>query len=74
MSYQIPADIQQMIDVQIASGRYATPDEVLRDAMQFLIGDLQADSAAIEKAIEEWKDGDEGMTVDEAFHWARQEQ
>jgi antitoxin ParD1/3/4 len=33
MNYSLPADIQQRIDAQIASGAFASKDEVLREAI-----------------------------------------
>lgn len=71
---QIPADVQQMIEIQIASGRYASADEVLRDAMTLLARDQATDIDVVERGIALWKSGvDEGMGVDEAFDRARDE-
>ncbi|MDA1056122.1 MAG: type II toxin-antitoxin system ParD family antitoxin [Planctomycetota bacterium] len=36
MPYQLPPDIQQSIQAQIASGEFASEDEVLREAMATL--------------------------------------
>ena len=36
MPYQFPPDIQQSIQAQLASGDFATEDEVLREAMATL--------------------------------------
>ncbi len=36
MPYQLPLDIQQSIQAQIASGEFASEDEVLREAMATL--------------------------------------
>ena len=36
MMYEIPADLEQLINVQMASGKYDSPEELLRDALQTL--------------------------------------
>jgi putative addiction module CopG family antidote len=36
MDYALPADIEQRIDAQLASGAFASKDEVLREAMEGL--------------------------------------
>jgi len=36
MMYEIPSDIEQLINAQIASGKYHSPAELLRDALQTL--------------------------------------
>ena len=40
-SVLISADVEQMIDARMASGRYASRDELLRDALQILAEDDQ---------------------------------
>jgi putative addiction module CopG family antidote len=37
MSLQLPIDLQQLVDHQLATGLYAKPDDVLRDALHLLI-------------------------------------
>lgn len=36
MMYEIPADVEQLMSVQMASGKYLSPDDLLRDALQTL--------------------------------------
>lgn len=36
MPYSFPTDVKQIIDAHLASGRYATEDDVLRDALRAL--------------------------------------
>ena len=36
MPYSFPADVKQIVDAHLASGRYSTEDEVLRDALRAL--------------------------------------
>jgi putative addiction module CopG family antidote len=52
MAYQFPPDIQQLVDFQMASGRYHSQDELLRDALQTLKDNEEA-IAAIKEGIED---------------------
>jgi len=36
MMYEIPSDIEQLMNAQMASGKYHSPDDLLRDALQTL--------------------------------------
>ncbi len=36
MSYQLPADVEQLVKQRIASGDYSSEDDVLRDALSAL--------------------------------------
>jgi putative addiction module CopG family antidote len=66
MTISVPADIQQFIDTRLATGSYATEDEVLRDAFRALQNEDE-EVLAIQRAIDEWQQGDDGVPVDEAF-------
>ncbi len=54
MSTSLPHDVQQLVDVQLATGKFATADAVLREAMQLLVDhqetreDLEASLADID--------------------------
>jgi Arc/MetJ-type ribon-helix-helix transcriptional regulator len=50
----------------MASGRYDSQDDVLREALKALKRD-DDDFAAVEEAIADWRAGDEGVPLDEAF-------
>ena len=56
MTYQLPPDIDQHIQSQIALGIYQTPTEVLNDALDIL-EQRNADLEAIHAAIEDEKVG-----------------
>ncbi|HET6882251.1 MAG TPA: type II toxin-antitoxin system ParD family antitoxin [Pirellulales bacterium] len=71
MSTQLPPDVQQHVTAWIASGKYASADDVLRDAMRAL-ADEQDDFDAIREAIAEVESGDPGMPVQQAFHELRE--
>ncbi|MGE3780311.1 MAG: type II toxin-antitoxin system ParD family antitoxin [Pirellulaceae bacterium] len=72
MHYAFPPDVRQLITQQLESGRYASEDDVLRDALRVL-QDVDNDTVSIQAAIDEWNAGDEGMALDEAFSWVREE-
>ncbi len=66
MMYPFPPDLQQLVADHLASGRYPSEDEVLREAMHAL-GRQEDDLLAVQEAIAQWKSGDEGFSVKEAF-------
>ena len=66
MGYQFPADIQERIGARMASGEYRTEDDLLRDAL-LALDDRQEDLAAVREAIDDWRAGDEGVPLDDAF-------
>lgn len=66
MPYQLSADIERLVEDRIATGAYSNPDEVLRAALDAL---QQSDVCLvkIQEAVDEWRAGDEGLPLDEAF-------
>jgi putative addiction module CopG family antidote len=70
MAYTFPPDIQELVGEQMASGQYRSEDEVLRDALRALSEEAE-DLAAVQAAVAEWKAGDEGLPLDEAFDTLR---
>jgi Arc/MetJ-type ribon-helix-helix transcriptional regulator len=56
MPYQFPPDIQHMVDVKMASGRYRSQDELLLEALQTL-GDHEQAVADILEGIEDERAG-----------------
>jgi predicted transcriptional regulator len=56
MTYQLPPDIDQRVQSQIALGIYQTPAEVLNDALDALV-QRNADLEAIRGGIEDEKAG-----------------
>jgi len=71
MSASVPPDLQRAIDARLATGKYATPDDVLRDAIRALDHEDE-EVAAIQEAIDDWQQGDEGLPLNEAFEEIRQ--
>ena len=72
MHYSFPPDVQQLVASQMASGRYIDEDEVLRDALRVL-QQVDHDAAAIQEAIDDWSNGDQGLPLDQAFEAIRTE-
>jgi Arc/MetJ-type ribon-helix-helix transcriptional regulator len=56
MTYQLPPDIDQRVQSQIALGFYQTPAEVLNDALN-LLDERNEDIASIQRGIEDEKAG-----------------
>jgi Arc/MetJ-type ribon-helix-helix transcriptional regulator len=56
MATELPLDLQQMVDNQLATGLYANPEEVLREAMQLLV----EQRSAIDDVMASAKDFDHG--------------
>ena len=70
MAYSFPLDVKQMIESRMASGKYATEDELLRDALAAL--DAEAtELEAIQAAIRDWRAGDTGVPLNEGFDQIR---
>ena len=71
MPYSFPSDVKKLVESHLASGRYSTEDDVLRDALRAL-SDEEEDIAAVQDAINEWRAGDEGLPLAEGFDQVRQ--
>jgi len=54
----------------MASGKYASEDELLRCAIGALVEEEQ-DLDAVRKALNEWRAGDPGVPLDDAFDAVR---
>ena len=70
MAYPFPPDLQQLVADRLASGRYRSEDDMLREAMHVLAAQ-EDDLFAVQEAIAAWKAGDEGIPVKEAFEIIR---
>jgi len=71
--YPFPSDVQQLVNAHLASGRYSTEDDVLRDALRALTEEEEG-LIAVREAIDEWRAGDEGIPLAEAFDRVRRGQ
>lgn len=66
MTYPFPPDLQQMVSARLAQGAYQSEDDVLRSALEAL-EEREEDLLAIQAAVDEWRAGDEGLALAEAF-------
>jgi Arc/MetJ-type ribon-helix-helix transcriptional regulator len=57
MTYQLPPEIDQRIQSQLALGIYTTPAEVLTDALDAL-DERNEERRAIQEGINAWRAGD----------------
>ena len=71
MPYSFPPDVQQQIHDRIASGRYASADDVLRDALNALKCEEQ-EGSAVREALDALDAGDEGIPLADAIRTVRQ--
>jgi Arc/MetJ-type ribon-helix-helix transcriptional regulator len=71
MPAQFPPDVQQSLTALVASGKYASEKDALRDALRAL-AEEQDDLDAVCQAIEEVDAGDPGMPVRQAFDELRE--
>jgi putative addiction module CopG family antidote len=70
MLYSFPPDLRKLIELRLDSGRYSTEDEVLRDALRAL-AEEDEDLVAVREAVAEWRAGDVGTPLAEAFEQVR---
>lgn len=66
MAYQFPPDVQERLMEWMASGKYSSEDDVLRDALRAL-SDEEQDFAAVEEALADLDRGDPGVPLGQAF-------
>jgi plasmid stabilization system protein ParE/Arc/MetJ-type ribon-helix-helix transcriptional regulator len=57
MTYQLPPDLDQRVQSQIALGIYNSPAEVLNDALNAL-DERNIERRAIQEGIDAWRAGD----------------
>ncbi len=66
MSYKFPPALQTLVGEQMASGKYASEDELLLSALRALAEEEQ-DLAAVRESLDEWRAGDPGVLLEDAF-------
>jgi Arc/MetJ-type ribon-helix-helix transcriptional regulator len=71
MPYQFPADIESLVQQQLATGHFATPDDVLRAALTNLQLE-ENEASAIQQSIDRLDGGEEGIAVANAFQQLRE--
>lgn len=68
--YPFPPDVSRLIAERMATGDYGSEDDLLRDALQALAEEKE-DLQAVRDAIAEWRAGDEGVPLEDAFNRVR---
>ena len=78
MTLQVSSEVQKLLAEQMATGRFANPNDVLLDALkrqrllQDVEGELEDDWPAIQEALDEIEAGDQGRPAAEVFAELRQ--
>ena len=70
MAFSFPPDLQEFVRERLASGKYASEEEILRDAFQAL-AEEEKDLDAVREALAEWQAGDPGVPLDDAIETIR---
>lgn len=70
MTFPFPADLLEFVRDRMASGKYASEEELLRDAFQAL-AEEEEDVTAVREAVAQWQAGDPGVPLDEAVETVR---
>ena len=71
MPYTIPPDVETLVAHQMTTGRYQTKDDVLRSALEALT-QLDEDLAAVQAAVDDWRQGDLGLPLDDVMRRIRE--
>ena len=71
MPYTIPPDVETLVAHQMSTGRYQTEDDVLRSALEALTPQDE-DLAAVQAAVDDWRQGDPGLPLDEVMRSIRE--
>lgn len=66
MSYPFPPDLRELVGEQMGSGKYRSEDDLLRDALRAL-AEEEEDLAAVREALADWRAGDPGTPLEDAF-------
>ncbi len=66
MSNPFPASLHEDIQARVSAGNYASEEDLLRDALRAL-DEEEEDLKAVKAAVAEWRAGDEGLPLKEAF-------
>lgn len=73
MASQLSPAVEQLIRDKMSTGRYASEDELLVEALQSLSEEEEEqDLRAIEEGLASLRRGEQGVTVEEAFDRLRQ--
>ena len=67
MSYPFPPDLQTLVGEQMASGKYASEDELLLKLALDASAQEEQDLDAVRKSLDEWRAGDPGVLLEDGF-------
>lgn len=68
MSHLVPTALHDDIQARVSAGGYASEEALLRDALRALDEEEEEeDLKAAKAAVAEWRAGDEGLPLKEAF-------
>jgi Arc/MetJ-type ribon-helix-helix transcriptional regulator len=70
MTYHVSKEVARVIQAKMASGKYASTDELLLDALQSLEKDDE-ELLAIQEGVASLERGEEGVPLHEAFEAVR---
>ena len=70
MSHPVPPALHDDIQARVSAGGYASEEALLRDALRAL-DEEEEDLKAVKAAVAEWRAGDEGLPLKEAFNEIR---
>ncbi|MFM7166104.1 MAG: type II toxin-antitoxin system ParD family antitoxin [Planctomycetaceae bacterium] len=68
--YKFPPVVRHLVQKQLASGQFATEDEVLLAALQTLETESE-DWLAVREALDSLEAGDQGLSLQDAFDEVR---
>ncbi|MGD9720645.1 MAG: type II toxin-antitoxin system ParD family antitoxin [Pirellulales bacterium] len=72
MVYQVSPAVERLIRDQMATGKYASEEELLVEALRALEQEVE-DLRAISEVLDAVDQGEAGVTVDEAFRRLREQ-
>jgi Arc/MetJ-type ribon-helix-helix transcriptional regulator len=70
MGFPFPPSLQPFVRDRMASGKYASEEELLHDAF-LALSEEEEDVAAVREAVAQWQAGDPGIPLDEAVEAIR---
>ena len=70
MTHQFPPEIDELIRKQMATGQYESEDQLLIDALRSLESEQQ-EWLAIKESLDTLDQGEQGVSLDEAFESVR---
>jgi Arc/MetJ-type ribon-helix-helix transcriptional regulator len=70
MNYQFPPDVERLVREQMATKRFASKEDLMREAL-LALADQDDDLLAVLEAVADIEAGDQGVPLDDAFEAVR---